>query len=92
MPTTVSVQEAKMHLLRLLERAIEGEEIVIAKDGRPLARLVPVEEKPERREPGKTVIGEDFDASLPGGIVANESAFDFWENEQDEVWDMTGKE
>ncbi|CAN5725991.1 hypothetical protein BH24ACT21_BH24ACT21_17180 [soil metagenome] len=37
MLTTVSVQEAKMHLSRLLERVGEREEIIIAKDGRPLA-------------------------------------------------------
>jgi prevent-host-death family protein len=96
MLTTVSVQEAKMHLSRLLERVGEGEEIIIAKAGRPLARLIPAGENLERREPGsaagKVVIGEDFDAPLPGGIAVNESAFDFWQNEEDEVWNMAGKE
>jgi hypothetical protein len=41
---------------------------------------------------GKVVICEDFDAPLPGGIAVNESAFDFWKNEEDAVWNTAGKE
>jgi prevent-host-death family protein len=47
----VNVHEAKTHLSKLLERAHGGEEIVIAKGGKPYARLVPLE-LPEAREPG----------------------------------------
>jgi prevent-host-death family protein len=47
----VNVHEAKTQLSRLLERAHAGEEIVIAKNGEPYARLVPLE-KPKAREPG----------------------------------------
>lgn len=46
--TTVNVHEAKTQLSRLLERVHAGEEIVIAKAGRPFARLVPLEPPPER--------------------------------------------
>jgi prevent-host-death family protein len=49
--TQVNVHEAKTQLSRLLERAHAGEEIVIAKNGEPYARLVPLE-KPKPREPG----------------------------------------
>ena len=42
MSTTVNVHEAKTHLSRLLERAHAGEEIILAKAGRPYARLVPL--------------------------------------------------
>jgi prevent-host-death family protein len=49
--TKVNVHEAKTQLSRLLERAHAGEEIVIAKNGEPYARLVPLE-KPRPREPG----------------------------------------
>jgi prevent-host-death family protein len=44
----VNVHEAKTHLSRLLERAHRGEEIILAKAGKPYAKLVPLEEKRER--------------------------------------------
>jgi prevent-host-death family protein len=73
MRKTVNVHEAKTHLSRLLERVIEGEEVVISKAGRPVARLVPVGERPDRREPGtasgRVVVGEDFDAPLPEEVL-----------------------
>jgi prevent-host-death family protein len=69
----VNVHEAKTHLSRLLERVSEGEEIVISKAGRPVARLVPAGDRPERREPGtalgRVVIGADFDAPLPDEVL-----------------------
>ena len=49
---TVSVHEAKTNLSRLLERAHAGEEITIAKSGKPYARLVPLEAQQPKREPG----------------------------------------
>jgi prevent-host-death family protein len=45
MPTIVNVHEAKTHLSRLLERVKNGEEIILAKAGKPYARLVPIEER-----------------------------------------------
>lgn len=53
MPTTVNVHEAKTHLSRLLERAHAGEEIILAKAGKPYARLVPLEREQPRRRPGR---------------------------------------
>jgi len=49
---TVNVHEAKTHLSRLLDRAHDGEEIVIAKSGQPYARLVPLVERPAKRASG----------------------------------------
>jgi len=46
--TTVNVHEAKTHLSALLERAHSGEEIILAKAGKPYARLVPLQTPPER--------------------------------------------
>lgn len=67
--TTFNLYEAKTNLSRLVERAAGGEEIVIAKAGRPLARLVPYEAAPLPRRPGawkgRVWIGEDFDDPLP---------------------------
>jgi prevent-host-death family protein len=50
--TTVNVHEAKTHLSRLLERAHAGEEIVIAKSGKPYARLAPLPGRQPKRQPG----------------------------------------
>jgi prevent-host-death family protein len=49
MAKTVNVHEAKTHLSRLLEEAVAGEDIVIAKAGKPKVRLVPIEEPPKRK-------------------------------------------
>lgn len=49
---TVNVHEAKTHLSRLLERARAGEEIVIAKGGKPCARLVPLSDREPKRKSG----------------------------------------
>jgi prevent-host-death family protein len=48
MPTIVNVHEAKTHLSRLLERVKAGEEIILAKAGKPYAKLVPIA-RPERK-------------------------------------------
>jgi prevent-host-death family protein len=70
-PTKVNVQEAKTHLSRLLSRVEAGEEIVIARDGRPIARLVSVHEHPVRAPGsarGEFTVPDDFDAPLPDEI------------------------
>jgi len=51
MPSQINVAEAKAKLSELLDRALAGEDIVIARAGKPLARLVPVA-SPKRRKPG----------------------------------------
>jgi len=67
----VNVHEAKTHLSRILERVEAGEEIIIAKNGRPVARLVPVAREPRRpgRAKGRIHFRDDFDAPLPESIV-----------------------
>ena len=70
MDETVNLYQAKTHLSRLVERAARGEEIIIAKGGKPMAKLVPYREAATvRREPanllGISFIAEDFDESLP---------------------------
>lgn len=70
---TVSLYEAKTQLSRLVDRAAAGEEIVISKSGRPLARLVPLEDTRALRVPGRGRGGwrlrKDFDAALPEEVV-----------------------
>jgi prevent-host-death family protein len=64
--TTVNVHDAKTHLSRLLERVERGEEIVIARAGRPIAVLRPLS-APARRQPGteQILIHDDFNDPLP---------------------------
>ena len=68
----VSVHEAKTHLSRLLEAVTSGEAVLIARHGRPVARLVPVHA--DVRTPGalagKVKIGADFDDPLPDEVLA----------------------
>ena len=66
MVETVNIHEAKTHLSRLVERVEAGEEVVIARAGRPVARLVPLRRSTKPRVPGQwrgqIVIAPDFDA------------------------------
>jgi prevent-host-death family protein len=70
---TVSLYEAKTRLSELVERAAGGEEIVIAKSGKPRAVLVPLNDVRPLRVPGKGRgkwrVKKDFDAPLPEDVV-----------------------
>jgi len=69
--TTVNIHEAKTHLSALLVRVRNGEEIIIAKAGKPVAKLVRVEQPPPRvlgRLKGKIWIAPDFD-DLPDDLL-----------------------
>lgn len=69
MTAMVNMHEAKTQLSRLAERASKGEEIVIARSGRPLAKLVPIEDERTPRTlglwKGRVRVGADFDDPLP---------------------------
>lgn len=67
-----NVHEAKTHFSRLLDRVAQGEEIIIAKSGRPVAKLVRVAVEPRKpgRLKGRIRIGPDFDEPLPEEILA----------------------
>ena len=73
----VNLYDAKTQLSRLVDRAAAGEEIIIAKGGRPLARLVPLAARTRPRTLGRLAgevwIGPDFDAPLPEDVA---KAFD----------------
>jgi len=72
-PRKVNIHEAKTRFSQLLSRVKEGEEIIIAKAGKPIARLVPVKEHPAKRVPGSTrgkiTIAPDFDAPLSESVL-----------------------
>ena len=71
---TVNIHEAKTQLSRLIERVRAGEEVVIAKAGKPVARLVPVVPAGFVRKPGslkgRIRIDGDFNAPLPEEVIA----------------------
>jgi prevent-host-death family protein len=75
MSKTLNIYEAKTHLSALVEAAALGEEIVIAKAGKPMAKLVPLEQKLRApRKFGQNVmkiayIAPDFDAPLPDDVI-----------------------
>jgi prevent-host-death family protein len=73
MSRTVNLHAAKTHLSRLVEAAVNGEDIVIAKAGRPAVRLVPVSNARRRTgfgvDKGKIVVSRDFDAPLPDHVL-----------------------
>ena len=68
----VNVHHAKTHLSRLLDQVSAGDEIVIARSGRPIARLVPISQEPRKpgRLKGRIQMAEDFDAPLPEELLA----------------------
>ena len=72
MAITINVHEAKTHLSRLLEQAHAGQEIILAKAGKPYARLMPLAEVPSRRQPGRLAgrLGDDFFEPLPADELA----------------------
>ena len=73
MPPTVNIHAAKTHFSRLVERAAEGEDIVIARADKPVARLGPLRTVAKPRQPGlmrgRIVIAAEFDAPLPKQLL-----------------------
>jgi prevent-host-death family protein len=72
--TTIDVHAAKARLSRLIKAAAAGEEIIIAKAGKPLARLVPFAQPEKRRRnpgrlAGRAVIPLEFDEPLPDEVL-----------------------
>jgi prevent-host-death family protein len=65
----VNIQEAKSNLSNLIDQAIVGEEVVISKLGKPVAKIVPLEKPTRNRKPGsakgKLIISDNFDSPLP---------------------------
>ncbi len=70
---SINIHEAKTHLSRLIEEVAAGGEVIIAKAGKPMARLVPIEARkplPWGLLKGKITVADDFDAPLPPEILA----------------------
>lgn len=67
--TVYNIHDSKTHFSRLIEKVLNGEEVIIARDGKPVARLLPIETQAATRIPGndkgKIRLAADFDAPLP---------------------------
>jgi prevent-host-death family protein len=70
---TVNLHAAKTTLSRLVDDAVAGDEIVIAKAGKPLVRLVPITRETRRSgfaaDRGRITVADDFDAPLPPSVL-----------------------
>ena len=68
-PSTVNIHQAKTHLSRLVDEVCEGKELILAKAGKPLVKLVPLTKAKPKRKPGflkgKIKIAANFDKPLP---------------------------
>lgn len=70
---SVNIHDAKTHFSKLVNEALSGEEVIIARGGKPLIRLVPYVETPTKRKGGQLkgmlTFSEDFDAPLPDDVI-----------------------
>jgi prevent-host-death family protein len=70
---SINIHEAKTHLSRLVDEVSAGEEIIIAKAGKPLARLIPFQRRSGRRKlgalAGRFRVPDNFDAPLPSEVL-----------------------
>lgn len=74
MATVVNIHHAKTHLSKIVDEAAAGREVIIAKAGRKVVRLVPVEAKPRAKKlgglKGRIRVPDDFNAPLDAGVIA----------------------
>ena len=77
----VNIHEAKTHFSKFIEQALKGDEVIIARDSKPLIRLVPYTEEPQTRRGGQfkglIQISDDFDTPLPEEMLKH-----FYEDEK----------
>jgi prevent-host-death family protein len=73
MTIKVNVHDAKTNLSKLLMKVKDGQEVIIAKSGKPVARLVPYAQQEIKRLPGTAKglvsLADDFDAPLPEDVL-----------------------
>jgi prevent-host-death family protein len=64
----INIHEAKTHLSKLIQEAVNGEEVIIAKSNKPMVKLVPLHQEKKQRKlglaKGKITMSNDFDAPL----------------------------
>ncbi|MGH8251677.1 MAG: type II toxin-antitoxin system Phd/YefM family antitoxin [Steroidobacteraceae bacterium] len=72
--TTINIYDAKTQLSKLVERAAAGKDVIIARGGKPVARLTRLAQPPRTLRfgvlKGKVKVAKDFDAPLPAQVLA----------------------
>jgi prevent-host-death family protein len=75
MAKIVNIHEAKTHLSKIVDEVAAGNEVIIAKAGKPLARLGPISALPRKKRlgllKGKVKVPDDFNAPLPPNVLAD---------------------
>ncbi len=75
MTSVVNIHEAKTHLSRIIDEVAAGAEVIIAKAGKPMARLVPLVSAPRPKKlgllKGKIKVPDDFNDPLPDTVIAD---------------------
>lgn len=75
MSSIINIHEAKTHLSRIVDEVAAGAEVIIAKAGKPMARLIPLAGVKRRKKlgllKGKIKVPDDFNASLPEDVIAS---------------------
>lgn len=75
MTKVINIHEAKTHLSRLVEEVAAGKEIIIAKAGKPMARLSPIAAGMKKKRlgllKGRIKVAENFNAPLPDEVLAS---------------------
>jgi len=75
MSNVINIHEAKTHLSRIVDEVAAGAEIIIAKAGKPMARLTPLAGVRRKKKlgllKGRIKVPDDFNANLPEDVIAN---------------------
>jgi prevent-host-death family protein len=73
MRTIINIHDAKTHLSRIVDDVAAGAEVIIAKSGKPMARLLPLEHTPRLKKlgllKGRIKVPDDFNAPLPPDVL-----------------------
>lgn len=86
----VGARELKQHTGEIIERVRKGERVVLTHRGDPVAVISPLDADALEEALGEEA--QKAERESLGWLAVSESAFDFWENEEDAVWDTAGKE
>ena len=83
----IGARELKQHTGDVIARLQQGERVLLTHRGSPLAVISPIDQEAVQR----TVADEASKAEALGWLALSETAFDFWDNEEDAVWDAVAE-
>lgn len=86
----VGARELKQHTGEIIERVRNGERVILTLRGSPVAVISPIDQGALEEALAEEATRAEKESL--GWLAASESAFGFWDNEEDEVWDTAGRE